>query len=120
MSTCTFRTLAMDDIYQLGLVQQCRKLETHFGSNILMKCLNNPEYSRVIVKQAKKDLWSKDKDLIQQNASKHKTLQIAQKISWPKIWDQALEKGTLGTQCTQALLKFLLEIQMIQIITKNQ
>ena len=70
----------------IELVQLCKKLEAHFGTNFFVKC-NNPEYFREIVKQAKKDLWSEDKNLIQQNASKHKTLKTAQKISWLiKFW----------------------------------
>ena len=67
ISTRTLHTLAMDDIYQSGLVQQCRKLEADFGTNILAKYLDDPESAKQIVALEKKFILARDLELKQVN-----------------------------------------------------
>ena len=42
ISTRIFNSVAMEDVYNCSIIQQCRMLEAHLGTSFLAMCLNNP------------------------------------------------------------------------------
>ena len=74
----TFRTLAMCNVDDISLVQQCRWLESHFThDSITDRCLRYPEEATSIVHKAEIDLL---KRLTLTEASKHQSLIPIQKL----------------------------------------
>ena len=53
-----FTSLAIENVYNTSIVQQCRMLE----SDIVAKCLHNPENATSIVQSSKKVILSRDCD----------------------------------------------------------
>ena len=43
LSAQVLRTLAFEDVYSISVVQQCRSLESYFGTNHLQSLLQNPD-----------------------------------------------------------------------------
>ena len=77
-----------------------------------MQCLATPDYTpKIIVRDNKEPLLKRDYELLLISAMCHPSVnsaaQIAQSVSWRKIWDNALDYGVKGTRCVQSVLREL-------------
>ena len=112
ISSRVFRTLASDDVYEISLVQQCRFLESFFGTNFLQLCLHNPPDALSIVHDAKQDILASDWEGTLAESKSHPSLSLVSATaniasSWNSIWDEALELGVRGTKLMQGLFNAL-------------
>ena len=105
----TFRTLAMCNVDDISLVQQCRWLESHFThDSITDRCLRYPEEATSIIHKAEVDLLKSDKNRTLTEASKHRSLKHILNIKcWLPVWDKALDRGCAGTIAIQKLIRYL-------------
>jgi len=56
-----FNSVAMEDVYNCSIVQQCRMLEAELGTNnVLALCLNDPVNATQTVLNNKEQLLKKD------------------------------------------------------------
>ena len=53
-------SVAMEDVYNCSIVQQCRMLEAEQGTNVLALCLNDPVNDTQTVLNNKEQLFKKD------------------------------------------------------------
>jgi hypothetical protein len=60
ISRRVFSSLAMENLYETSIVQQCRMLEANLGTCVLAKCLSDPESAPDIVRSDKKHLLNSD------------------------------------------------------------
>ena len=111
MSSRIFISLAIDDIHNISVVQQCKMLEAALATNVVNQCLSSPDNAPPIVRDSKKLLLNKDYQILLSSAMSHPSVHsaavIAQTTSWRKLWDQALEYGVKGTRCVQSVLRSL-------------
>ena len=109
MSSRIFTTMAMDDVYSITIVQQCKMLEAPLSMNITIQCFQCPSESAAIVHSSKTLL---DYDLPLSSALTHPSVvepiaRITSVVSWRRIWDGALDYGAKGTTYVQAILREL-------------
>ena len=106
-----FPSLAIVDVYNLSIVQQCRMLESDLGTHFFAQCLVHPQEASSIVKSCKASILKQDFNLLLSSSSTHGTASlvasVAQTTSWCRLWDVALERGVQGTRGLQSLLKEL-------------
>ena len=107
-----FTSLAMEDIFETSIVQQCRMLEANLNTSVLAECLTHPECAPDIVKRSKVNIINSDFKLlltseIEKCGSAAPAACIATQTSWRRLWDVALEKGIKGTRIMQMLFKEL-------------
>ena len=93
-------------------MQQCHFLEQHIGTNYLQLCLKDPSNARSIVREAKKDILSKDWFSTLRDSKTHSSLAVVSATdevasSWYRVWDEALEYGVRGTRLMQGLFSAL-------------
>ena len=101
ISTRMFNSVAMEEVYNCSIVQQCRILEAdQLGTNVLALCLNDPVNATQTVLNNKEQLLKKDVSnlLISAKGSTHLAASIASKVSWRCLWDITLEKRVKGTE----------------------
>ena len=60
ISQRVFSSLAIDDIYDISIIQQCRMLESELDTCVLAKCLSDPENAPNIVKKSKEYILRSD------------------------------------------------------------
>jgi len=91
----TFRTLAMCNVDEISLVQQCQWLESYFThDSITDRCLTYPEEVTSIVYKAESDHLKREKHLTLIEACKHQSLKHIVNINcWLRVWDKALDRG---------------------------
>ena len=93
MSSCVFTTLAIEDVYSVSLVSQCRMLEASLKIDIFCQYFNHPQEATAIVRLNKKLLLERDFTLLLSHATASPSVgKIAKCVSWRKIWDGALEQ----------------------------
>ena len=101
MSYRIFISLAIEDIYNISVVQQCKMLEATLATDIVDQCLSNPNNAPEIVRINKKLLLKRDYEQLLSSAMSHPSVypaaQIAQTVSWRRVWDNALDYGGKGT-----------------------
>ena len=106
-----FTSLAIVDVYNVGIVQQCRMLEADVSTNVLALCLQNPTDAPSIVKSMRKEIIQSDFDVLLRYAATHPSAKyiasVAEVTSWCRLWDLALDRGIRGTRGLQTLLKVL-------------
>lgn len=112
LSGRVFTSLAIDDVYESSVVQQCRMLESCLGTDILASCLSDPDSAVNIVKSNKSLLLKQDFDnlvstSITDEGSCSLIARVAKRTSWRRLWDMALDKGVKGTKTLQKLFKEL-------------
>ena len=111
MSSRIFISLAIEDVYNMSVVQQYKMLEATLATDIVDQCLSlsNPNNAPNIVQINKKLLLERNYELLLASAMTHPSVypatQIAQTVSWRRIWDNALEYGVKGTKCVQYVLR---------------
>ena len=80
LGPATFRTLAILNVDEISLVQQCRWLEqqlftnpssNHCSTPITDNCLKNPYAAISIVKEAEPELFCRDKAMTLEEATAH-------------------------------------------------
>ena len=100
-----FNSVAVEDVYNCSIIQQCRMLEATCGTTVLAKCLNDSENSMQIILENKEELLKKRfKNLLcSVKGSAKLAACIASRISWRWLWDMALERGIKGTRAVQSL-----------------
>ena len=102
ISRRVFSSLAIDDIYETSIVQQCRMLESRLDTCVLAKCLSDPVNAPDIIKRSKEDILHSDFKLLLSSTSSRPTSAaqaalIASQTSWHRLWDVALDKCVKGT-----------------------
>ena len=111
MSSRIFISLAIDDVYNISIIQQCKMLEASLATDVVDQCLTTPDCAPKIVRDNKEPLLKRDYELLLISAMCHPSVnsaaQIAQSVSWRKIWDNALDYGVKGTRCVQSVLREL-------------
>ena len=73
----TLRTVAMCNVDEISLVQQCRWLESYFTHDSITdscRCLTYPEEATSVVHGVESDLLKRDKHLTLTEACKHQSL----------------------------------------------
>ena len=103
-----FSSLAIDDIYDISIIQQCRMLESELDTCVLAKCLSDPENAPNIVKKSKEYILRSDFRNLLASTSNSLTsaapaAHIATHTSWRRLWDIALDKGVKGTRFAKHL-----------------
>ena len=79
-----FNSVAMEDVCNCSIVQQCRMLEAELGTNVLALCLNDPVNATHTLLNNKEQLLKKDFSnlLISAKGSAHlRSASIASKVS---------------------------------------
>ena len=113
----TFRHLAILNVDEICLIQQCRWLETTFlrttaseMKSITDSCLLDPPRAISIVADAEPLLLEQDEVLTRETVLVHPSLRHVHDISnWLRVWDMALDRGPAGTVAVQKVLRFLTE-----------
>ena len=86
-----FTSLAIVDVYNVGIVQQCRMLEADVSFNVLALCLQNPTDAPSIVKSMRKEIIQSDFDVLLRSAATHPLAKyiasVAEITSWCRLWD---------------------------------
>ena len=112
----TFRHLAILNVDEICLIQQCRWLETTFlrttaseMKSITDSCLLDPPRAISIVADAE-PLLLEQEVLTRETVLVHPSLRHVHDISnWLRVWDMALDRGPAGTVAVQKVLRFLTE-----------
>ena len=103
-----FTSIAIVDVNNVGIVQQCRMLEAKLDTPILTQCLKCPTDSPAIVKASKQDIdYEKLLSVSSTHLSTRHIATVAQSTSWSQLWDMALDRGIQGIPSLQLLLKML-------------
>ena len=118
ITTRVFNSLAIDDVYDSSIIQQCRMLESALGTDVLACCLSNPESAVDIVKSNKVHILKQDFDILISTSSSEQTFcslvaRVAKHISWRRLWDTALDKGVKGTRTLQSVFKELSRLKSV-------
>ena len=69
ISSRIFTSLAIVDVYNVGIVQHCQMLDSELNTNILALCLKNPEDAPAIVKSMKTDIIKSDFEVLLSSAA---------------------------------------------------
>ena len=108
LSSRVFTTLAIEEIYDIFIVQQCYMLQSHTGIDCVSRCLDNVSET---VKSLREEILKADYDALLKSQSQHLSTkfvaEVARSSSWRQLWDLALDKGTKGTTIMQLLFKEL-------------
>ena len=83
----TFRTLASEDVYSIGIVQQCLSLDSKVGTQSVVTLLNNTDHLNAMLKETKKEVLLKDKAQTHQEAAQHQSVRLTVDINWLRIWE---------------------------------
>ena len=108
VSNRIFSSLAIMDVYNVGIVQQCQMLESELNTYTLAMCLRQPLEATSTVASKKSAILEADFDTLLSCVSNHHPAKfvasVAQTTSWCKLWDIALDRGVQGTRGLQTLL----------------
>ena len=112
ISRRVFTSLAMENVFDISLVQQCQILEANLGTCVLASCLSDPDNARDIVRSNKKHILNSDFKKLLSSANHHRgsaaaAAQIGKHTSWRRLWDIALDRGVKGTRTMQAIFREL-------------
>ena len=120
LSSRVFTSLAMNDIYEISIVQQCKMLESSLDTDILAKCLISPENAVEIVKTNKNLILQDFCKLISLSLSNQSSTRLVARVteytSWGRLWDMALDKGVKGTRTLQRVFKELSRHPAVSVI----
>jgi hypothetical protein len=109
ISTRGFRTLSVENVYNISLVDQCNSLQNDLGvDSVLQQCLAEPTIASAIVRSEKTRILEQDWATTLEVAKQHQSLRYivcsdSVAANWCRLWDQALDLGTKGTKLTQNL-----------------
>ena len=118
LSSRTFTSLAIDNIYNSSIVQQCRMLESHLDTDYTAQCLTDADNALSLVKSMKQHILEKDFGLLISSSLEHSSTKIvaaiAESSSWKRLWDIALDRGVKGTHVMQFLFR-----ELCRPVTRN-
>ena len=77
MSSRIFISLAIDDVYNISIVQQCKMLEASLATDVVEQCLATPDYAPKIVRDNKEPLLKRDYELLLISAMCHPSVNSA-------------------------------------------
>ena len=80
-SSRVFTTLAIEDVYSVSLVSQCRMLEASLKIDIVYQCLKRPQEATAIVRSNKKLLLERDFTLLLSHATASHSVGTIAKIA---------------------------------------
>ena len=109
ISTRVFRTLSVDNVNNISLVDQCNSLQNDLGvDSVLQQCLAEPTIASAVVKSEKTRILEQDWATTLETAKQHQSLRYIVCSDFVatrrcSLWDQALDLGTKGTKLTQNL-----------------
>ena len=104
ISTRVFRTLSVENVYNISLVDQCNSLQNDLGvDSVLQQCLAEPTIASAIVRSEKTRILEQDWATTLEVAKQHQSLRCivysdSVAASWCRLCDQALDLGTKGTK----------------------
>ena len=105
ISSTLFTAQAIVDPFN---IQQCKMLEASLNIHVLDECLKYPETASMLVKSEKQSILESDMSSLIASALDHDpahlTAMVAAQISWNKLWDIALDRGTHGTSQLQRII----------------
>ena len=114
ISSAIFTAQAIVEPFNISIIQQCKMLEAMLGVQVLGECLQCPS---MIVRYQKQSLLDTDMSSLVISAKQDNSAQlvaaVAQQISWRKLWDMALDKGSYQwyfpnpAYCTPSLPPYL-------------
>ena len=91
ISSGIFTSLAIMDVYNVSIVQQCQLLESELNTKVLALCLKNPEDAPAIVKLMKTDIIKSIFEVLLSSAAIHPSAKyvstVAETTSWCWLWD---------------------------------
>ena len=87
IASSTFRTLASQDVYSFGIVQQCIMLDAKIGTQSVATNQNTKDHSKTLLKSIKKDITIKDNARTFQEVALHPSVKLAANINWLCIWE---------------------------------
>ena len=94
-------------------------LEATFATDIVDQCLSNPNNAPEIIRINKKLLLKRDYEQLLSSAMSHPSVypaaQIAQTVSWRRVWDNALDYGVKGKKYVQYVLRELCRQLLVKI-----
>ena len=108
ISSAIFTAQAIVEPFNISLIQQCKMLKAMLGVQVLGECLQCPDSASMTVRNRKQSLLDTDMSSLVISAEQDNSAQfvaaVAQQISWRKLWDMALDKGTHGTSQIQRIV----------------
>ena len=107
IATRTLLTLASQDVYRLGIVQQCIALDSKLGTDSVSVILNNVDDSKPLFKEVKNSILLKDKILTHQTSAQHQSVRLATGINWLHFWVAARDRGPYWSRTAQSFFKLL-------------
>ena len=111
ISTALLTSEVIVDPFNTSLIQQCKMLETTLNMTILNELLKHPENASTLMKKKKREITKMDMSALLVSALQHKSAhliaRVAEKISWCKLWDIALDRGPHGTSQLQRIVHHL-------------
>ena len=75
-------TLASQDVYRLGIIQQYIALDSKLGTDSVSVILNNVDDPKPLLKEVKNSILLKDKRLTHQTSTQHQSVRLATGINW--------------------------------------
>ncbi len=103
LATRMFRTLASQDIYAIGIVQQCMSLGSKLSTQSVATILNSSELSPSLLNEIKKSIQSKDWARTLLDLS----VRFVANINWLRIWDAVRDRGPYWSKVTQSFFRVL-------------
>ena len=109
ISSRVFVSATIADPVNVSLIQQCKMLESIIGVSLVNQCLHSPDDVLHLISTSKADLLRQDECnlMLKGNADNHPAnliAQIADSVSWRKLWDSALDHGPRGTEQLQRIV----------------
>ena len=107
IATRMLPTLASQDVYRLGIVQQCIALDSKLGTDSVSVVLNNVDDPKLLLKEVKNSVLLKDKRLTHQTSAQHQSVRLAIGINWLRFWEAARDRGPYRSRTAQSFFKLL-------------
>ena len=106
-----FTSLAMENIFEMSIVQQYRILEANLGTRVLAECLSDPENAPASKSKfftpTSSSYYISLSSATQRRGPAAPAAHVATHTSWRCVWDVALDQGVKGTRTMQAIFKEL-------------
>ena len=112
ISRRVFSSLAMENIYETSIVQQCRMLEANLGTCVSRNAYQILKVHLTSLEETKKHILNSDFKILLSSATQRcgsaaAAARVATHTSWRHLWDVALDQGVKGTRIMQAIFKEL-------------
>ena len=85
MTSRVFTTMAIEDVHDISIVQQCRMLQSHIGIDCVSRCLTNLQNVTETFKSLKEELLKADYNTLLQSQSQHLSTKLVAEIARSSI-----------------------------------